>query len=148
MARYLISFDHGAMDHIPDEEGPAVRDASLAVIREAKDAGVWVFAQGVYPEDEVKASVVAPDGTVTDGARNNIAGVTIIDVPSREDALQWGRQARRLCPLRPRGPQVRARPGGGQMIARLGQCSGMTPDDGALSQRSSVSGLWASECTR
>ena len=24
MTRYLISFDHGAMDHIPDEEGPAV----------------------------------------------------------------------------------------------------------------------------
>ena len=28
---------------------------------------------------------------------------------------------------------------------RLGQCSRMTPDDGALSQRSSVSGSWASE---
>jgi hypothetical protein len=41
MARYLISFDHGAMDHVPDEEGPAVREASLAVIRDAKDAGVW-----------------------------------------------------------------------------------------------------------
>ena len=87
--RYLISFDHGAMDHIPDEEGPAVRDASLAVIRDAKSAGVCVFAEGVYPHDEVSASVVAPDGTVTDGAENNIAGVTIIDVPSREDALQW-----------------------------------------------------------
>jgi hypothetical protein len=89
MARYLISFDHGAMDHVPDEEGPAVRDASLAVIRDAKDAGVWVFAEGVYPEDEVSASVVAPDGTVTEGAKNNIAGLTIIDVPSREEALQW-----------------------------------------------------------
>jgi hypothetical protein len=89
MARYLISFDHGAMDHIPDEEGSAVREASLAVIREARDAGVWVFAAGVYPHDEVSASVVAPDGTVTDGAENNIAGVTIIDVPSREDALHW-----------------------------------------------------------
>ena len=47
MPRYLISFDHGAMEHIPDEEGPAVGDAAHAVIREAQDAGVWVFA-GVY----------------------------------------------------------------------------------------------------
>jgi hypothetical protein len=89
MPRYLISFDHGAMDHIPEEDGPAVRDASLAVIRDAKASGVWVFAEGVYPREEVAAKVVAPDGTVTDGAENNIAGVTIIDVPSREDALQW-----------------------------------------------------------
>ena len=81
MTRYLISFDHGAMDPIPDAEGPAVRDASLAVIQDFKDAGIWVFAGGVYPHDEVSASVVAPDGTVTDGAENNIAGVTIIDVP-------------------------------------------------------------------
>ena len=91
MTRYLISFDHGAIDPIPDEEGPAVRDASLAVIQDFKDAGIWVFAGGVYPHDEVSVSVVAPDGTVTDGAENKayIAGVTIIDVPSREEALQW-----------------------------------------------------------
>ena len=39
MTRYLISFDDGAMDFIPEEEGPAVRDASLAVIRDAQEAG-------------------------------------------------------------------------------------------------------------
>jgi hypothetical protein len=97
MTRYLISFDHGAMDHIPDEDGPAVRDASLAVIQDYKDAGIWVFAEGVYPDDEVSASVVAPDGTVTDGAQNNIAGVTIIDVPSREEALRWAGKLAGAC---------------------------------------------------
>ena len=44
MPRYLISFDDGAMDFIPEEEMPAVTEASHAVIREAQDAGVWVFA--------------------------------------------------------------------------------------------------------
>jgi hypothetical protein len=44
MARYLISFDDGAMDFIPEEEMPAVADAAHAVVDEAKDAGVWVFA--------------------------------------------------------------------------------------------------------
>jgi hypothetical protein len=97
MPRYLISFDHGAMDHIPEEEGPAVRDASLAVIRDAKEAGVWVFAEGVYFHDEVSAKVVAPDGTVTEGAENNIAGVTIIDVPTLDEALQWAAKLATAC---------------------------------------------------
>jgi hypothetical protein len=33
MPRYLISFDAHAMDHIPDEDMPAVTDASLAVVQ-------------------------------------------------------------------------------------------------------------------
>ena len=49
MTRYLISFDDGAMDFIPEEEMPDVADAAHAVVREAQVAGVWVFAGGVYP---------------------------------------------------------------------------------------------------
>jgi hypothetical protein len=99
MTRYLISFDHGAMDHIPDEEESDVRDAALAVIREAQEAGVWVFAGGVYPDDEGSPSVVAPDGTVTDAPQRTpyIAGVTIIDVPSREEALEWAAKVAAAC---------------------------------------------------
>jgi hypothetical protein len=56
MTRYLISFDQGAMDHIPDEEGPAVGEA----------------------------------GTVTDAPKSkpHIGGGMIVDVPSREDAIE------------------------------------------------------------
>ena len=99
MPRYLISFDDGAMDFIPEEEGPDVADAAHAVIRDAQDAGVWVFAGGVYPHDEVSVSVVAPDGTVTDGHENKayIAGITIIEVPSREEALQWATKIAVAC---------------------------------------------------
>jgi hypothetical protein len=97
MTRYLISFDHGAMDSIPDEEEPAVRGETRAVIQDFKDAGVWVFAAGVYPHSEVSASVVAPDGTVTDGAENTIAGVTIIDVASRQEALGWAARLAAAC---------------------------------------------------
>jgi hypothetical protein len=57
------------MDFIPEEEGPAVSEAAHAVIRDAKDAGVWVFAGGLYSHDEVNPRVVGPDGTVTDGNR-------------------------------------------------------------------------------
>jgi len=99
MARFLISFDDGAMDFISEEEGPAVSEAAHAVIREAQDAGVWVFAGGVYPHDEVSVRVVAPDGTVTDGAESKayIAGVTIIDVPSREEAMEWAAKIAAAC---------------------------------------------------
>jgi hypothetical protein len=95
MARYLISFDHGAMDHIPDEEGPAVGEAAHAVVQEARDAGVFVFAGGCSEQ----VSVIATDGTVTDAPDDHayIAGVTIVDVPSREDALQWAAKLPVAC---------------------------------------------------
>ena len=98
MARYLISFDDGAMT-FPEEELHDVAEASHAVAYEAMDAGVWVFAGGVYPHDEVSVRVVAPDATVTDGAESKayIAGVTIIDVPSREEALQWAAKIAAAC---------------------------------------------------
>jgi hypothetical protein len=87
MTRYLISFDQGAMDHIPDEEGPAVGAAAHAVSQDAMDAGVFVFAGGFTGE----VSVVGTDGTVTDASKSkpHIGGGMIVDVPSREDALEW-----------------------------------------------------------
>ena len=99
MARYLISFDDGAMDFIPEEEMPAVGKAAHAVIKDAQDAGVWVFAGGVFPHDEVSVKLVAPDGTVTDSAKHKgyIAGVTIIDVPSPEEAVQWAAKIAAAC---------------------------------------------------
>jgi hypothetical protein len=87
MPRYLISFDAHAMDHIPAEDMPAVSDASHAVVQEAMDAGVWVFGGGI---DHRKASIAATDGTVTDGTYPEaVSGMSIVDVPSREEALKW-----------------------------------------------------------
>ena len=95
MTRYLISFDHGAMDHIPDEEGPAVGEAAHAVSQEAIDAGAFVFAGGFTEE----VSVVAIDGTVTDAAKGKpqIGGGMIVDVPSRDDALKWAAKIAVAC---------------------------------------------------
>ena len=61
MTQYLISFGAHAMDHIPDQDAPA------------------------------------------------IGGLTIVDVPSREDALRWAAEHRRRLPLRARGPGDRGR---------------------------------------
>jgi hypothetical protein len=99
MARYLISFDDGAMDSIPEEEMPAVGDAARSVVREAKEAGVWVFSGGLFPHHEVPPGVVTPDGTVTDGTANKayVGGMTIVEVPSREEALEWGAKIAAAC---------------------------------------------------
>jgi hypothetical protein len=87
MPLYLISFDAHATDHIPGEEMPAVADASLAVVQEAIEAGVWVFGGGL---ENQKASIVATDGTVTDGPYpEGIGGMSIVDVASHEEALEW-----------------------------------------------------------
>ncbi|MFF3429565.1 YciI family protein [Streptomyces sp. NPDC002602] len=97
MTRYLISFDDGAMN-FPEEELPEVVEASLAVVREARDAGVWVFGGGL---ERQRASVVATDGSVTDGpypeAKAVLGGFAIIDVPSREDALEWAAKIAAAC---------------------------------------------------
>jgi hypothetical protein len=95
MTRYLISFPSDAMDHIPDEEGPAVADAAHAVVQEVMDAGIFVFAGGLHAE----VSLVATDGTVTDAPAGKayIGGLTIIDVPSREEALQWATKIAVAC---------------------------------------------------
>ena len=91
MPRFLISFEDGAMSHIPEEEFAAVAEASHAVVREAKDAGVWRHGGGIYNDAEV--SVIDTDGTVTDnaypGRKQPVGGFSIVDVPSRADALEW-----------------------------------------------------------
>ena len=95
MPRYLISFDAHAMDHIPDEDMPAVTNASLAVVEEAINAGAWVFGGGL---EHQMASIVATDGTVTDGPYPEaIGGLCVVDVPSREEALQWAAKTAVAC---------------------------------------------------
>ncbi len=54
MERYLISFDDGAMNHIPEEDMAAVGEASRKVVREAKSAGVWIFGGGHTTTEEVR----------------------------------------------------------------------------------------------
>ncbi|GAA3475478.1 YciI family protein [Streptomyces yanii] len=97
MTRYLISFDDGAMT-FPEEELPKVAEASLEVVRQAREAAVWVFGGGL---ERQQASVVATDGTVTNGpypeTKAVLGGFAIIDVPSREDALEWAAKIAAAC---------------------------------------------------
>src|SRR5437870_5233316 len=84
MTRYLISFGAHAMDHIPDEEMPAVAKAAHEVVEEAMNAGAWAFGGRL---ENQKASIVATDGTVTDGPYSEaIGGFCVLAAPKRQEA--------------------------------------------------------------
>ncbi len=98
MTQYLISFNDGAMDHIPGEDLPDVAKAAQAVCQEAENAGVWVFGGGL---ERQRASVVATDGMVADGpypeTKEIIGGLVVVDVASREEALAWAAKFAAAC---------------------------------------------------
>ena len=97
MPRYLISFNDGWMD-FPEEDFPDVAKAASDLVREARDAGVWVYGAGLESQ---RASIVAPDGMIMDGpfpeTKEVIGGFCIVDVPSREEALEWAAKTAAAC---------------------------------------------------
>jgi hypothetical protein len=98
MPRYLISFDDGSMDHIPDEDVPQVGQDARAVVQEVKDAGAWIFGGGI---ERRPATIVGTDGTATDGpvpeTKAVIGGFAIIEVSSRAEAVDWAARFARAC---------------------------------------------------
>jgi hypothetical protein len=98
MTRFLISFPGTAMD-IADEDFPAVGEAAHAVIREAKVADVYVFSGGL--NEDVPPVRVHEDGTVTNdtypATRTLSGGFTILELDSREAALEWAGKIAVAC---------------------------------------------------
>ena len=98
MTKYLISFPAGAMQ-VPVEELAAVGEAAHEVIREAKAAGVYVFAGGI--NGEVAPRTVAADGTVVHQTYPETkaldGGFCVLQLPSREAAVQWAAKIAGAC---------------------------------------------------
>jgi hypothetical protein len=94
MPQYVLVLDAHAMDHVPEEDMPDVGRAAHAVCQEAVDAGVWVCGSGL---EEQRASVVSVEGTVTDGPTVAVGGLTVIEVPSREEAHRWAAKWATAC---------------------------------------------------
>jgi hypothetical protein len=95
MSKFMIAFGANAMDHLPDEVGPEIAEAARAVVQEIINAGVYVIAGGLGNR---RASIVATDGTVTEGLEPEaIGGVTIVDVPTREEAIEWAAKIAFAC---------------------------------------------------
>ena len=98
MTKYLVSFPAPAMD-IRDEDMAAVGEAAHAVIREAKAAGVYVFGGGI--NEDVAPLMVAADGNITNETypqtRKFDGGFCVLELPSREAAVQWAAKIARAC---------------------------------------------------
>ena len=97
MAKYLISFPSEAMV-LTDDEFPVVVAEAHAVIKEAKAAGVYVFGGGI--DERVDPVLISADGTVSaqtyPGSRIK-GGFTVLEVPSRDDAVEWARKIAVAC---------------------------------------------------
>jgi hypothetical protein len=98
MTKYLISFPASAMN-VAGEDMPAVGEAARTVIREAKAAGVYVFAGGI--NGDVDSLMVAADGTATNQTYPQTSefggGFCVLELPSREAALEWAAKIARAC---------------------------------------------------
>jgi hypothetical protein len=72
--------------------------------RELEAAGAWVFAGGLHPPStatvvRVKAGeVLTTDGPFAEG-KEHLGGVTIIEAPDLDAALDWGRRLARATTL-------------------------------------------------
>lgn len=98
MAKYLVSFPAPAMD-VPAEELAAVSEAAHAVVRDAKDAGVYVFGGGI--NEGVQPLLVAADGSVTNATypqtKEFNGGFCVLELPSREAAVRWAAKFAEAC---------------------------------------------------
>jgi hypothetical protein len=92
MTKWLISFPSGEMD-VPEGEWQTVVEESHAVVRQAKEAGVWVFGGGIAGHVPADAS-----------ARGRLLDPRPADPGGR---VRVGGADRGRVPLRPGGARVR-----------------------------------------
>ena len=96
MTQYLLTVFQPEGE-LPDADLEAIMRDVDAVDKEMRDAGVWVFAGGLYPPST--ATVLRPQGDevlMTDGpyaeGKEHVGGFTIIEADDLDAALGWGRK--------------------------------------------------------
>ena len=96
MTQYLLTVFQPEGE-LPDAHLEAIMRDVDAVDKEMRDAGVWVFAGGLYPPST--ATVLRPQGDevlMTDGpyaeGKEHVGGFTIIEADDLDAALGWGRK--------------------------------------------------------
>ncbi len=98
MAKYLISFPSAAMKVADSELAEVGRDAR-SVIREAKEAGVYVFGGGI--DESVPPVLVSASGSFTEGgypwAPPLNGGFTVLELATRSDAIAWAARIAKAC---------------------------------------------------
>ncbi|TFV91716.1 hypothetical protein E4P40_05255 [Blastococcus sp. CT_GayMR20] len=98
MPRYLMTV-------VEPSTGPGLAPGQLdqimkdvdALHQEMQDAGVWVFGGGLHPPGTATTlrprgdEVLLTDGPFVEG-KEHVGGLSVIDVPDLDAALEWGRK--------------------------------------------------------
>ncbi len=98
MARYLLTVVEPTGDSVPEPDVLAaiMRDVD-AVDREMREAGVWLFAGGLFPPDTATVvrwsdgETMLTDGPFAEG-KEYVGGLWIVRVPALADALGYARR--------------------------------------------------------
>ncbi|MFC4944707.1 YciI family protein [Pseudonocardia sp. GCM10023141] len=97
MKYYLLSiYQPDTEPPAPEVLDPIMRDLD-ALNGEMRDAGVWVFAGGLFPPSTATVlqpragEVITTDGPFTEG-KEHLGGFTVIKVEDLDEALRWGRK--------------------------------------------------------
>lgn len=97
MTKYLISFPSEAMV-VTEDELPIVAAEAHAVIEEAKATGVYVFGGGI--DEQADPVLVSSDGSVSTSIYPGSqlkGGFTVLELPTRADAVEWARKIAVAC---------------------------------------------------
>jgi hypothetical protein len=104
MANYLLSVYQPDGPPPPSVDLDQVMRDVAALNQEMKDAGVWVFSDGLHPASTATVvrlqddELLTTDGPYVEG-KEHLGGLTIVDVPDLDAALEWGRKAARATTL-------------------------------------------------
>jgi hypothetical protein len=105
MPQYLLTVvePSGVGEPEPEILAQIMKDVTV-VDQEMRDAGIWVFAGGLFPPDTATLlrptgdDVLMTDGPFTEG-KEHVGGFSIIEAPDLDDALEWGRKLARATTL-------------------------------------------------
>src|ERR1700756_1987444 len=104
MPQYLLSVYQPVGDPPPADVLEKIAGDVREVREELRAAGSWVFSGGLQSPSAARGIRPRRDGMpVTDGpyieGKEHIGGLTIIEVATLEEALEWGRRFARATTL-------------------------------------------------
>jgi hypothetical protein len=104
MTQYLLSVYQPDAPAPPAEALEEIARDLDALNRELEAAGAWVFAGGLHPPGTAtvvrvkEGEVLTTDGPFAEG-KEHLGGITIIEAPDLDAALEWGRKLARATTL-------------------------------------------------
>jgi hypothetical protein len=104
MTQYLLSVYQPAGPAPPAEVMEEIMRDLDTLNRELEAAGAWVFAGGLHPPGTATVvrvkdgEVLITDGPFAEG-KEHLGGLTIIEAPDLDAALEWGRKLARATTL-------------------------------------------------